>query len=77
MKASLLNFAVTDGSSVVVTRYNNITPENAASLYFSSGTNFECQEPGLYQMVKTDKCEQTVIISSGIKLLFFPFYLSN
>ena len=42
MKASLLNFAVTDGSSVVVTRYNNITPENAASLYFSSGTNFEC-----------------------------------
>ncbi|KAA1074463.1 hypothetical protein PGT21_006190 [Puccinia graminis f. sp. tritici] len=38
---SLLNFAVTDGQSVVATRYVNSSTDEAASLYFSTGTSFE------------------------------------
>jgi glutamine amidotransferase len=34
---SLLNFAVTDGQSVVATRYVSSTTDEAASLYFSTG----------------------------------------
>jgi glutamine amidotransferase len=38
---SLLNFAVTDGESVVCTRYVNSKTDEAASLFFSSGTSWK------------------------------------
>lgn len=38
---SLLNFAVTDGKSVICTRYVSSRTDEAASLYFSSGTNWK------------------------------------
>ena len=41
---SLLNFAVTDGKSVVCTRYVSSRTDDAASLYFSSGTNWQRDE---------------------------------
>lgn len=37
---SLLNFAVTDGESVVCTRYVSSRTDEAASLFFSSGTSW-------------------------------------
>ncbi|CAG8565170.1 8464_t:CDS:2, partial [Diversispora eburnea] len=47
---SLLNFAVTDGQSVICTRYISSKTEEAASLYFSSGTSFVEYKPGHYKM---------------------------
>ncbi|KAF2031193.1 N-terminal nucleophile aminohydrolase [Setomelanomma holmii] len=38
---SLLNFAVTDGESVVCTRYVSSKHDEAASLFFSSGTSWK------------------------------------
>ncbi|KAI8138952.1 nucleophile aminohydrolase [Fennellomyces sp. T-0311] len=61
---SLLNFAVTDGASVVCVRYISSKTEEAASLYFSSGTRFECYRPGHYRMVKADRREDMVVVAS-------------
>ncbi|KAI9308413.1 nucleophile aminohydrolase [Cunninghamella echinulata] len=61
---SLLNFAVTDGESVVCVRYISSRTEEAASLYFSSGTRFECYKPGRYRMIKADRREDMVVIAS-------------
>ncbi|RUS13736.1 nucleophile aminohydrolase [Endogone sp. FLAS-F59071] len=61
---SLLNFAVTDGESVVCTRYISSSTEEAASLYFSSGTRFESYKPGHYRMVKADRREDIVVVAS-------------
>ncbi|CAJ0626993.1 5573_t:CDS:10 [Entrophospora sp. SA101] len=61
---SLLNFAVTDGCSVVCTRYINCQTREAASLYFSSGTSFMEYKPGHYKMFKADKREDIVLIAS-------------
>ncbi|KAI8063552.1 nucleophile aminohydrolase [Gongronella butleri] len=61
---SLLNFAVTDGASVVCVRYISSKTDEAASLYFSSGTRFECYRPGHYRMIKADRREDMVVIAS-------------
>lgn len=54
---SLLNFCVTDGETVVATRYISSKVEEAASLYYSSGTTFSEYAPGAYRMYKKDKRE--------------------
>lgn len=54
--ASLLNLAVTDGRTCLATRYNNRVPAEAATLFYSSGTRFECSEPGVYHMVSSAQC---------------------
>ncbi|KAI9264139.1 nucleophile aminohydrolase [Phascolomyces articulosus] len=64
IEPSLLNFAVTDGESVVCVRYISSKTEEAASLYFSSGTRFECYRPGHYRMVKADRREDMVVVAS-------------
>jgi len=62
---SLLNFCVTDGESVVATRYVSSRHEEAASLWFSSGTTFsEYADGGHYKMSKTDKRENIIMIAS-------------
>ncbi|KAJ3551045.1 hypothetical protein NMY22_g46 [Coprinellus aureogranulatus] len=62
---SLLNFCVTDGESVVVTRYISSRDDEAASLWFSSGTEFsEYAEGGHYKMTKSDKRENIIMIAS-------------
>ncbi|RIB15389.1 nucleophile aminohydrolase [Gigaspora rosea] len=63
-ESSLLNFAVTDGHSVICTRYINSRTEEAASLYFSSGTRFTEYKPGHYKMTKADKREDIVLVAS-------------
>jgi len=62
---SLMNFCVTDGESVVATRYISSRHDEAASLWFSSGTTFsEYAKGGHYKMSKTDKRENIIMIAS-------------
>jgi glutamine amidotransferase len=74
---SLLNFAVTDGKSVVCTRYVSSKTDEAASLFFSSGTDWKAQIPageaatarpkvgkGEYKMERRDKGADIVLVAS-------------
>ncbi|KAG8934491.1 hypothetical protein FRC03_007143 [Tulasnella sp. 419] len=62
---SLLNFCVTDGHTVVATRYVSSKKDEAASLYYSSGTTFDEYAPGgHYRMSKCDKRENIIMIAS-------------
>lgn len=62
---SLLNFAATDGHSVVCTRYVSSQTDEAASLYFSSGTRFhEYKEGGFYRMERHDRGQDLVMVAS-------------
>lgn len=62
---SLLNFVVSDGESVVATRYISSKVHEAASLWYSSGTSFdEYAEGGHYRMSKSDKRENIILVAS-------------
>ncbi|CZT52042.1 related to glutamine amidotransferase [Rhynchosporium secalis] len=62
---SLLNFAITDGHSVVCTRYVSSRTDEAASLYYSSGTTWEDKSTkGEYQMDRRDKGADIVLVAS-------------
>ncbi|EJD04100.1 N-terminal nucleophile aminohydrolase [Fomitiporia mediterranea MF3/22] len=62
---SLMNFCVTDGETVVATRYISSKVDEAASLWFSSGTTFsEYAKGGHYKMSKADKRENIIMIAS-------------
>ncbi|KAI7105286.1 N-terminal nucleophile aminohydrolase [Hortaea werneckii] len=72
---SLLNFAVTDGRSVVCTRYVSSKTDEAASLFFSSGTDWREQPSaakpgppkvgkGEYKMERRDKGADIVLLAS-------------
>ena len=67
---SLLNFAVTDGHSVVCTRYVSSRTDEAASLFFSSGTNWravggvEADGKQDYKMERRDKGADIVLVAS-------------
>ena len=61
----MLNFAVTDGHSVIVTRYVSSKTDAAASLYYSSGTAWvEGQEKGQFKMERRDKASDVVLVAS-------------
>lgn len=68
-ETSLLNFVVSDGESIVASRYV-VSPNNpnskAASLYYASGNNYQSDgsAPGNYAMVHTDRRPSLAIISS-------------
>lgn len=65
---SLLNFAVTDGHSVVCTRYVSSKSDEAASLFFSSGTSWtpptNASDKGEYKMERRDKGADIVLVAS-------------
>ncbi|GAA5858769.1 hypothetical protein JCM1840_006549 [Sporobolomyces johnsonii] len=61
---SLMNFCVSDGTSVVATRYITSATEEAASLFFSTGSTFAEVEPGTFKMNKADKRERIILIAS-------------
>jgi glutamine amidotransferase len=62
---SLLNISVTDGHSVVCTRYVSSRTDEAASLYYSSGTTWEDKSSkGEYQMDRRDKGADIVLVAS-------------
>ena len=72
---SLLNFAVTDGKSVICTRYVSSRTDEAASLFFSSGTSWREQDTaprqgppkvgkGNYKMERRDRGADIVLVAS-------------
>ena len=61
---SLLNFAVTDGSTVICTRYVGSKTDEAASLYFSSGTSWKQEGDGVFKMERRDKGADIVLVAS-------------
>jgi glutamine amidotransferase len=62
---SLLNFAVTDGHTVIVTRYVSSKTDAAASLYYSSGTDWvEGKTKGHFKMERRDKASDVVLVAS-------------
>ncbi|KAI0012719.1 N-terminal nucleophile aminohydrolase [Xylariaceae sp. FL0662B] len=65
---SLLNFALTDGHSIICTRYVSSKTDEAASLYFSSGTQWERKPSPTndrdYQMERRDKGADIVLVAS-------------
>lgn len=63
---SLLNFAVTDGHSVIVTRYVSSKTDAAASLYYSSGTDWVASpsDPGHFRMERADKASDVILVAS-------------
>jgi glutamine amidotransferase len=58
-----LNFAVTDGEKIVVTRYATHTDQLPESLYYSYGKRFECKD-GVCRMTGVEKSRESIIISS-------------
>ncbi|KIY50455.1 N-terminal nucleophile aminohydrolase [Fistulina hepatica ATCC 64428] len=62
---SLMNFCVTDGETIVATRYISSRKDEAASLWFSSGTSFsQYGDGGHYKMSKEDKRENIIMVAS-------------
>lgn len=61
---SLLNVAVTDGHSVICTRYVSSRTDEAASLYYSSGTAWDDKTKGNYRMDRRDKGADVVLVAS-------------
>lgn len=60
----LLNFAVTDGQSVVVSRYITSKTDEAASLHFSTGLRFFEYEPGLFKMERLNRLQDVIFVAS-------------
>ncbi|KAH6636895.1 nucleophile aminohydrolase [Chaetomium tenue] len=65
---SLLNFSVSDGHTIICTRYIGSSSDEAASLYYSSGTLWETRAPTPdsrdYQMERSDKGADVVLVAS-------------
>lgn len=65
---SLLNFCVSDGHSIICTRYINSSTDDAASLYYSTGTQWATRhQPGNdenYQMSRRDRGADVVLVAS-------------
>lgn len=84
---SLLNFAVTDGYTVICTRYVSSKTDEPASLYFSSGTKWkEGKTKGDFKMERQDKGADIILVASEpltferseflIPFCFFPCHIS-
>jgi len=61
---SLLNFCVTDGLSVVASRFCPDKSHQCASLYLASGNSFKCDESGHATLVQESRMENLVMIAS-------------
>ncbi|EDK47037.1 conserved hypothetical protein [Lodderomyces elongisporus NRRL YB-4239] len=61
---SLLNFAATDGESIVVSRYITSKTDEAASLHFSTGSRFFEYQPGLFKMERLNRSQDVIFVAS-------------
>ena len=61
--ASTMNFCITDGQSVVVSRYANFRDSFTATLFYTSGSSFEKDCKG-YRMNQNDKRQLCHIVTS-------------
>lgn len=64
IEPSLLNFALTDGCTVVVSRYVTSRTDEAASLHFSCGSRFLESGPGEYRMERLDRNQDVIMVAS-------------
>ncbi|EDO16957.1 hypothetical protein Kpol_1041p15 [Vanderwaltozyma polyspora DSM 70294] len=64
VEPSLLNFAITDSSTVVVSRYIASKTDEAASLHFSCGSSFVETAPGEYRMERLDRNQDVIMVAS-------------
>jgi len=62
-ETSWLNFCVTDGNSMLATKYVTDRVRLAQSLYYARGRRFELRD-GHYRMIREDAAAQAVIIAS-------------
>ncbi|TNY21484.1 nucleophile aminohydrolase [Rhodotorula diobovata] len=76
---SLMNFCVSDGTSVVATRYITSASEEAASLFFSTGSTFEEYEPGASEPLTFERADwveipsqSCIVITPRNNLLRYP-----
>lgn len=60
----MLNFAATDGESIVVSRYITSKTDEAASLHFSTGSKFFEYQPGLFKMERLNRSQDVIFVSS-------------
>lgn len=58
-----LNLALTDGTSLAVTRYRSTEPETANSLYLHEGRNYVCVG-GVCRMIEPDETGGAVLVAS-------------
>ena len=67
-ETSFYNFAVTNGSEIVVSRYHSNDDESSASLHYSRGKHFAVLPSGKYDLEKASNRKEAeyVIISSEI-----------
>lgn len=85
--SSMMNFCITDGKTVVASRYANFTHGFAASLFFSSGTKFQRNpaKQGSFMMAQADRRQMCHIISSEpvtvdtddwvtVSIMFYKFF---
>eukprot|EP00898_Chlorokybus_atmophyticus_P006552 jgi/Chlat1/6899/Chrsp52S06578 len=63
---SLLNFVVSDGKTVVATRFSNLESSPPATLYYAFGSKFECadEERNEYRLSHSDRRASMGIVSS-------------
>ncbi|GMM30449.1 glutamine amidotransferase subunit [Martiniozyma asiatica (nom. inval.)] len=61
---SLLNFALTDGESIVASRYITSVTDEAASLYFSTGSNFIEYSPGRFKVERLNRSQNLIMVAS-------------
>jgi len=64
MTPSHMNFAISDGNTVVVTRYTSHQSSDTVSLYFASGSEFALGKDGEYEMLHTDRRQFCHIVAS-------------
>lgn len=62
-ETSYLNVVVSDGNTIVGTRFISSSDEEALSLYYSTGSRYVC-EGGVCRMVETDESESSAMIVS-------------
>lgn len=62
-ETSYLNLVVSDGRSMVATRFISSNEEEALSLYYSTGSRYICEE-GVCRMEKADASEHAAMIVS-------------
>lgn len=65
---SLLNFCVSDGQTIICTRYINSAKDEAASLYYSTGTQWDSRvrlgDDENYSMERRDRGADVVLVAS-------------
>lgn len=65
---SLLNYAVSDGFTAVVTRFTDDPIGPPASLYYTSGTRYQAKKKGEYHLVQERRQECFIIASEPLSV---------